>query len=311
MRVLVTGNLGYIGPVIVRRLRQAGHHVTGVDTGWYIGQYAGDPVWPDVQHFADIRKPRDSWFIGVDAAVHLAGLSNDPMSEMAPEITRDVNYIGTAGMIVAGARNLVISSCSVYGAAEEATEETPVRPQTVYAECKAMVDDWMRNFATTIGAPSWASLRLGTVYGYSPGHRLDLVVNKMAYDALNSARVTATGNAARPLVHVEDVASAVLFMLERKDTGIYNVVGENTRMYTLGAAVADFAGVELVTLPADGDTRDYAASARKLKSLGWKPEHTVAGSLPVLMERTAFLPAGRIYQRLPIARKHLEAEVPA
>lgn len=306
MRVLVTGNLGYIGPVIVRRLRQAGHHVTGVDTGWYVSNYAGEPVWPHVQHFRDIRNPGYAWS-AVDAVVHLAGLSNDPMSDLDPGLTGDINLAGTLGMLDSRARNVIVSSCSVYGSTKEmATEETKPNPLTPYAQAKADVDRYVHRDGDDYFDA--VSLRLGTIYGYSPGHRLDLVVNRMVHDALNKGYVTATGNAARPLVHVEDVASAVLFMLTRQETGIYNVVGENTRMYPLADGVASFAGVPRIYGNGGNDARDYAASGDKLRALGWESQHTVLGSLPVLFERTMALPKGRTYERLPILRAILESK---
>jgi len=306
MRVLVTGNLGYIGPVIVRRLLEAGHYVIGADTGWYVHQYAGDPVWPDVQHFADIRHPRDSMFEGIGAIVHLAGLSNDPIGDLDPAVTEDINLSGTLGMLTPGIRNLVVSSCSVYGANDTvATEATLPNAQTTYAKCKADVDRFLDSGLWPY--EDWVSLRLGTVYGYSPGHRLDLVVNKMTFDALARGHVTASGNAWRPLTHVEDVADAVLFFLTRGQ-GVYNIVGENRQMNDLAREVGRFADVPVVLKATTGDTRNYRASGDRAAFAGWTPAHTVAGSLPALFKRTLDLPAGRIYERLPIARRHLDKE---
>lgn len=313
MRVLVTGNLGFIGPVIVRRLREAGHYVIGVDTGWYVGNYAGEPVWPDVQHFGDIRKPRDSWFIGVDAAVHLAGLSNDPIGDLDQSLTNEINFMGTAGMLVPGARNLVVSSCSVYGTSdgEPSTEASGANPLTAYARAKLAVDNYLLNFGDTLRL-DWVSLRLGTVWGYSPGHRLDLVVNRFAYDAAWLGRLTAKGNARRPIVHVEDVADAVLHFLAGGDSGIYNIVGENVQVVPLAEKVAAVAGdmfemyVPIDKKPADSDQRDYMATGAKAFAAGWAPQYRLDDSLPDLLTLSGALPRDRTYERLPIARKYLE-----
>ena len=311
--VLVTGNLGYIGPVVVRRLREAGHKVTGVDTGWYVHDYAGEPVWPHKQYFADIRKLSSGWLAGVDAVVHLAGLSNDPIGDLDPSLTTDINYIGTVGMLLPGARNVIVSSCSVYGANKQiANEDTPVNPLTHYARAKADVDNWVHAFGETVGIKNWASLRLGTVWGYSPGHRLDLVVNKMTYDGLHLGRIDATGNAARPITHVEDVADAITTFVENDRQGIYNIVGENVRMYDLADRIAS--AIESITVkpavvkhPTGADARDYMASgAKALARANWLPQHRLADSLPDLISHTLGLPVGRLYERLPIARKHLE-----
>ena len=319
MRVAVTGNLGYIGPVVVRRLKEAGHTVVGIDTGWYLNEHVSPSVYPDVQHFGDIRYPRPSWTAGADAIVHLAGLSNDPMGDLDPDLTNEINFLGTTGMLVPGIRNLVISSCSVYGASPDivSIESSPTNPLTAYARAKLAVDSYLGQMGDLVGISDWVSLRLGTVWGYSPGHRLDLVVNKMMHDALYTGKIAASGNASRPIVHVEDVADAVLFFLTAKYAkGVFNIVGENVRVYEVAekvAAVADYhlnswigkrTVIEAQTPTADA--RDYRASNSRAYSLGWEPNYELNDGLSDLAILTANLPKGRTLTRLPIARKHLE-----
>lgn len=307
MRVLVTGNLGYIGPVVTRHLKAAGHYVFGLDTGWFLPNLASLPEWPDEQRFRDFRVPT----VGLhpEAVVHLAGLSNDPMGELDPTLTDAINYGGTLAAIKGNpaARHVVISSCSVYGASDMATEESELAPLTTYAQTKAYIDDELH------GAVGWAnavSLRLGTVYGYSPGHRLDLVVNRMTYDAVHGRGVTVTGDASRPLVHVEDVARAIVFMLERPETGIYNVVGDNYQIDVLGQLVATITGATLIRKPSDTDARDYMADGSKLINLGWEPRYTVAGSLPVLAEKSlSLLGVPSRYVRLSALKNLIESGV--
>jgi nucleoside-diphosphate-sugar epimerase len=151
----------------------------------------------------------------------------------------------------------------------------------VYAQSKARIDA----FAAGIVGLRSIHLRLGTVFGDSPNLRLDTVVNRMVFDALNGLGVTVTGNAARPLAHIEDVASAVQWAVEGYATGIYNVVGENVRMHDLGRAIAHFADVPVRYIDDSADTRDYMASGEKLLKAGWAPTYTVEGSLPVMFER--------------------------
>jgi nucleoside-diphosphate-sugar epimerase len=305
MRVLVTGFAGYLGPVIVKRLLDAGHYVVGYDTGWFLPNYAETPVWPDKVRLADIRDI-GLWPEKVDAVVHLAGLSNDPMGALDEHLTADLNVVGTLTAVATLplARHVVVSSCAVYGATTTATEETPVHPLTAYASGKARVDAALHDAISTL-THNVVSLRLGTVFGYSPGHRLDLVVNRMVYDAVNNGcYVRATGNAARPLVHVEDVADAVEFFLTKRPDviGIVNVVGENVRMHDLARRVAAYAEVDLDLQPPGADQRDYMASGAKLAALGFTPKRTVEGSLPVLFEKTIGLPPGQ-YQRLPALQR--------
>lgn len=266
MRVLVTGCFGYLGPVIVKHLKAAGHEVVGLDTGWFLGNYAEMPVWPDETLWLDLRDAAELVLMRYsgaeqrqpDAVVHLAGLSNDPLGDLDPALTEKINVGGTLDLIslLPNARHVVVSSCSVYGANDTlATTDTPVNPLTAYARGKAEVDRLATRYADDV-----ISLRLGTVWGYSPGHRLDLVVNRMMFDVVHRDRVTAIGNAWRPLVHVEDVARAVTDCVDSDEQGIRNVVGENVQMQELAYRIGDeFAEVEVICADGGGDTRNYRA----------------------------------------------------
>ena len=283
MNVLVTGSCGYVGPVVVRALRAAGHTVTGYDLGWF-GENDGSTWFIR----GDIREPlvHSAW---PDVVVHLAGLSNDPMGDLDPELTEDINIRGTMAMLTRyPGRHVIVSSCAAYGVqTTPATERTRPNPQTLYAEAKANVDRaaaWRERPGGE--GLDYVSLRLGTVFGPAPNHRLDLVVNRMVFDALNNGGVRVTGNAARPLVHVEDVASAVLWAVEGDQRGIYNIIGENVRMKALGRAIAHYAGVPVKYASSGADTRDYMASGEKALRAGWAPTRSVEGSLPALFEHT-------------------------
>ena len=285
MNVLVTGSCGYIGPVVVRALRAAGHTVTGYDLGWF-GEDDGSTWFIR----GDIREPlvHSAW---PDVVVHLAGLSNDPMGDLDPDLTSDINVDGTNRIVLhhQPVRHVVVSSCAVYGVqSTPADENTSENPLTAYARAKFLIDDWLhyspvRDQYQGLNA---ISLRLGTVFGPAPNHRLDLVVNRMVFDALNNGGVRVTGNAARPLVHVEDVASAVLWAVEGDQRGIYNIIGENVRMKALGRAIAHYAGVPVKYASSGADTRDYMASGEKALRAGWAPTRSVEGSLPALFEHT-------------------------
>lgn len=298
MNVLVTGWAGYIGPVVIRHLRAARYHVIGLDTGWFLPNYADLPEYPDEAIYADIR---EGVFVGwPDVVIHLAGLSNDPLGDMDPAMTTDINIGGTWGVLSAhpDARHIIVSSCSVYGTADMATEETEPAPLTQYAKAKACIDRMTQKYGLEA-----VSLRLGTVYGWSPGHRLDLVVNQMAYSAAHGRGVTVSGNAARPLVHVEDVARAIVFMVEREERGIYNVVGENRRMGELGEQIAGLTKASLVVEPGGADQRDYSASGDKLAALGWQPQHTVESTIPDLLVKSRRLGLQSRYKRLPAIQR--------
>jgi len=255
MKVLVTGFAGYIGPVVVKHLKAAGHYVIGLDTGWFLPDYAEAPVWPDETRWVDIRNATD--LLDADVVVHLAGLSNDPLGDLDPALTRMINRWGTLGLVgdYRDARHVIVSSCSVYGHTDEAaTEGTPVNPLTAYARAKAEVDEAAPRLADRV-----VSLRLGTVWGYSPGHRLDLVVNRMMFDAINRVEVTANGTAWRPLIHVEDVARAVVKYVENEEVGIRNIVADNVQIDDLGDLIAEYTGAGFSPNPGNADQRDYSA----------------------------------------------------
>lgn len=314
MRVLVTGWHGYIGPVVVRRLIEARHYVTGLDTHWFAPNYAEPPTYPHHVIVGDIRDFAQH-NTSPDVVVHLAGLSNDPLGDLDPELTHAINVNGTIGVLNAlpSARHIIVSSCAVYGANPAlATEETPPNPLTRYALAKWAVDD----VAHTPRFRNAVSLRLGTVWGYSPGHRLDLVVNRMVYDAVTKGRVIATGNAARPIVHVEDVADAVSYAVTGGFTGIYNVVGENVRMHDLATKVANYGGVSCELQPPGPDARDYMANGTKLWMLSWNAKRSLVRDLPDLFTSTIGLPPrpDTDYMRLPAlqqlrATRHLDDQL--
>jgi nucleoside-diphosphate-sugar epimerase len=295
--VLVTGWAGYIGPVVVKRLKEAGHRVSGLDLGWFLPNYVTTPTWPDSARFADIREADNLPHV----IVHLAGLSNDPLGDRYAAMTHDINEVGTLRLIslMPRARHVVISSCAVYGANDKvANEDTAPNPLTAYARAKANVD------AALAGRRNVVSLRLGTVYGPSPGHRLDLVVNRMVYDAVHEQGVTISGSSWRPFTHIEDVAEAILRAVEGDMTGIRNVVGQNMRIDTLGRHVARATGAA-VTVIDSPDKRDYRATTLYPK---WMWDHkwrSVAASLPDLITFSRSLPGlPSRYERLATI-KHL------
>src|SRR5271165_3658409 len=152
MRVLVTGHQGYLGTVMVPVLREAGHDVTGLDSGYFAGCVLGpepdDPPGIDGDRPVDLRDVTVEQLVGFDAVIHLAALSNDPLGALAPEVTYDINHHASVRLArvakEAGVRRfLYASTCSVYGAAGDdlVTESAPLRPLTPYAESKVRVED--------------------------------------------------------------------------------------------------------------------------------------------------------------------------
>jgi nucleoside-diphosphate-sugar epimerase len=220
MRVLVAGDRGYIGAVLVSVVRQAGHQVDGLDLGLYEGCDLGAPLHA-VRPAADIRDASPGQLDGYDAVVCLAALSNDPLGELNPAATYSVNLEGTLALARAAKqagveRFLFASSCSLYGAAGSAAvgEDADLCPVTAYGHAKVAAEHELSQLADDAFSPCY--LRNATAYGASPRLRLDIVVNNLTAAAVTTGqvRLESDGSAWRPLVHIEDIGRMFLAALE-------------------------------------------------------------------------------------------------
>lgn len=221
MRVLVTGHDGYIGSVMAPFLARAGHEVTGLDTYFYegCGLEPSEASLPSIRR--DIRDLEPTNLVGFDAVVHLAGLSNDPLGDLSPELTDEINHRATIHLAStakrAGVGRFVFaSSCSMYGASsfEDVGEEAPLKPLTAYAESKVRSEAGLLELADADFSPVF--MRSATVYGVSPRLRVDLVLNNLVGWAYTTGkvRILSDGTPWRPLVHIEDIARAAQAFLE-------------------------------------------------------------------------------------------------
>lgn len=216
MRVLLTGHQGYLGTVMVPVLAAAGHDVVGLDAGLFADCVLGPRPTDPPGHRVDLRDVTAEQVAGVDAVIHLAALSNDPLGSLAPELTHAINHHASVRLARlardAGVRRfLYASTCSVYGATggdELVTEDAPLRPVTPYAESKVRVEDELHALADDDFSPVY--LRNATAFGHSPRLRADIVLNNLVGHALLSGevRVLSDGTPWRPLVHAEDIARA-------------------------------------------------------------------------------------------------------
>ncbi|MEL7473770.1 MAG: SDR family oxidoreductase [Planctomycetota bacterium] len=221
MRVLVTGHLGYVGAVLTPMLLERGHEVIGLDSDLYRRCSTGDGLAQTPKLEKDIRDAESSDFDGADAVVHLAGLSNDPLGSLDPELTHEINHRASVRVAEcakrAGVSRLVLaSSCSVYGSsgADWVDESARLRPITPYAESKANMERDIAPLADRSFAPVF--MRNATAFGPSPRLRFDLVVNNFAAWGVSTGRIVlkSDGSAWRPLVHVEDIARAAVAAIE-------------------------------------------------------------------------------------------------
>lgn len=242
MNILVTGTEGYLGCLLAGVLMREGHSVVGVDTGYYQQGwlYNGLDLSPKTI-VKDLRHIAAEDLSGIDAVVHMAELSNDPLGQLAPNITFDVNHKGTVRLANLARENgikrfVYMSSCSVYGVATEpvVNELSAINPQTAYAECKALVERDLAPMAGDDFVPTF--MRNSTAFGASPRQRFDLVLNNLMGLAWTTKQITMTsdGTPWRPLVHALDIAKAISCVLaapvEAVRGEIFNV-GSNEQNY--------------------------------------------------------------------------------
>jgi nucleoside-diphosphate-sugar epimerase len=287
MRVLVTGNLGYIGTVLTPTLAAHGHEVVGLDTGFFQDCVMGE-IWDAGVHRQirkDVRDVQEEDLRDVDAVVHLAALSNDPMGEFDPELTLDVNYRASVRLAALAKdmgvqRFIFASSCSIYGQSDEAalTEHSPFNPQTAYARSKVLAEAEIRKLAGARFSPIF--MRNSTAYGYSPRLRFDIAVNNLTGWGFTTGQVKllSDGQAWRPFVHVDDIARATALLLSARSGLIHNQAfnigseDENYRIVDVADCVAQAMPGCVVTFGerVNADNRTYNVSFAKLRSsLPW------------------------------------------
>jgi len=289
MKILITGNMGYVGPLVLRRLRESdpGAELIGYDAGYFAHCLTGAARFPesraDLQYFGDIRRVPEAILQGVDAVVHLCAISNDPMGALFEDVTLAINHGASVELAQkakrAGVKKFVFaSSCSVYGFAEGGPrrEEDAVNPLTAYAKSKV---DTERDLALLASETFTATcLRFATACGMSDRLRLDLVLNDFVAGALSSKQINilSDGTPWRPLIHVKDMAQAIDWAVQRdhRDGGAcltVNVGSDawNYQVKDLAAAVARLVpNVEVsINKDAQPDKRSYRVNFDKFTKL--------------------------------------------
>ena len=281
MKVLVTGSEGYIGSVLIPMLTARGHEPTGLDAGFYRADllFGGKDRAIRIIN-KDTRRIVTEDLHGIEAVIHMAELSNDPVGQLSPRITHEINHRGSVRLATlakaAGVRRFIYtSSCSVYGVAtnEYVTEEAPVNPQTTYAECKILVERDVRALADEHFSPTF--LRNATAFGASPSMRFDLVLNNLSGLAWTEREIAviSDGTPWRPLVHVRDICKAIVCAIEAPRALVHNEIfnvgdtGLNYRVKEIAGVVADtFQGCRLSFGSNSADKRSYRVSFDKINS---------------------------------------------
>jgi nucleoside-diphosphate-sugar epimerase len=299
MNILVTGNMGYVGPVVVRHLREKLPNacLSGLDLGYFAQCLTTLDGLPermlDCQHFADVRDVPERVLADIDAVVHLAAVSNDPIGKAFEEVTAAVNHHATVNLArrarELGVRRFVFaSSCSMYGFAEDGlrTEESPLDPLTAYARSKAAAERDLSSLADDDFLIT--CLRFGTACGMSERLRLDLVLNDFVAAAIAERRILilSDGTPWRPLIDVRDMARAIDWALARDESAegpmlTVNVGADdwNYQVRELAeAVVAAVDGAELeIAAQAQPDRRSYRVSFHRFAALA--PDHQPRSTL--------------------------------
>ena len=293
MRVLVTGHNGYVGTMMVPMLLAAGHDVVGLDTNLYQGSTFGtENITQSVPMVEkDIREIEATDLDGFDAVIHLAGLSNDPLGDLNPALTHEINYVASVRLAtlakqVGVSRFIFSSSCSNYGAGGQdwLDEQSAFNPVTPYGRSKVNVEQDVTQLADDNFSPTF--LRSATAYGVSPRLRFDLVLNNLVAWAFTTGRVflKSDGTPWRPLVHVEDMSRAFLAVLHAPREIVHNEafnVGrpeENYRISKLAEIVADVVPGSYIEYAegAGPDKRCYRVDSSKIARVlpEYRPEWT-------------------------------------
>ncbi len=335
MRILITGNMGYIGPVLVKELRSTfpNLELIGFDTGYFGHCLTNPDLLPesklDTQYFGDLRNFPYSLLSDVDAVIHLASISNDPMGKQFEKATSSINYKAGAKLakksIEYGVKRFIFaSSCSMYGKAnnDQKKETDEIKPLTSYARSKVLLENYLSEL--NLNKSIVTSLRFSTACGMSDRLRLDLVLNDFVACAISSKEITvlSDGKPWRPLIDVKDMSRAIIWSLvrEQSDGGQYLAINIGSDQWNY--QVEDLAHAVAKALPGTNvsinrnalpDNRSYRVNFSLFKKVApdHQPKCTLESSINDLIEGMQNIKFNNKdfrsseYMRLEVLRRHI------
>ena len=282
MNILVTGGNGYKGSVLIPRLLEKGHKVTSIDINWF-GEYLLPHKNLKVLK-KDIREIKLDDLKGIETIIHLANIANDPLVELEPQLSWEVNVLASQQLAEKAVKSgevknfIFASSGSVYGISDEekVTEETDLLPISEYNKTKMVAE---RIFLSYKDSMNIYCIRPATVCGVSPRMRLDVSVNVLTYSALSKGIITVFGgNQIRPNIHIDDICDLYIFFIDnykRLNSGFYNAGFENISILEISKYVKEFLPNTLIKVTPSNDPRSYRQCSDKLLRLGFMPKKNV------------------------------------
>jgi nucleoside-diphosphate-sugar epimerase len=289
MRLLVTGGCGYVGTSLVPALLGDGHHVVVIDTEWFGNALPNSTQLQCIR--GDVRDSRIYPNKEFDAVIHLANIANDPSVDLNPELSWEVNTLGTLQLLHWAKRASVkdfiyASSGSVYGLSDEprVTENLPLLPISTYNKTKMVAEQIVSNWRDEFRV---ISLRPATICGYSPRMRFDLAVNLLTYQALSNKCIKVLGGAqVRPNIHIDDMVQVYRHFINNRKipSGSYNAGFENLTILEIANRIADGVGAE-ITVEESNDPRSYRLDSSKLLDTGFKPHYGINDAIADLKTR--------------------------
>ena len=287
MKILITGGCGYIGSLLIPELLKEGHKITNIDTQWFGNFLKKDKNLKNIK--CDIRNIPDKYFKNIKAIIHLANIANDPTAELMPNLSWEVNVLGSYKIINQAKKNKIKkfifgSSGSVYGVKKEKKvhEELSLKPISTYNKTKMIAERVFLSYKKDIIVNI---IRPATVCGVSPRMRLDISVNLLTYAACKKKNITVLGgNQVRPNIHIKDMVRVYKFFLKKNyKSGFYNAGFENTKIIDIAKKIKSKINSKISIKPSN-DPRSYRQDSSKLLNLGFVPKYSIENAIEDLID---------------------------